>query len=356
MLPLMCIVALNFLLCLLTRLVGDEVEVNQENEKSKLTSPPPPPPPPPLPTSPHPASTPPPAAAELADPPSTPDAASAKQKAFFESHGAKLIPLLVKTAAKLLVYCHQYVVMIGDRPVFLPLYTDIPFPLLEGILQLAGHDPLQPKDSKPLFRAYVPDDIDDRLKLWSNALLIDPSIKDKMCSYDPGSPISDLMGQFLNLHFSAFTGTRTYDPARCLKSSLSTVMSLISSLFEMDPAKSCSEMMSIVPLACDTMLDFCGSDLLKVIKICGEKSFSERIAEYRVRASIALVQLPKMQDCSLLGPVLSSLFNLLSSMLDSPPSAPVLAALEPGTVASDACWPGKEKYSLDCEFSLLLFF
>lgn len=332
MLPLMCVIALDFLLSLLTRVVGDETEPSEEEVKSKLTSPPPPPPPPPLP----PIPPPPPSTPPVSTSPTT-EASSSKQKEFFKAHGSKLITTLVKTASKLLTYCRLYAMMIGDQPVFLPLYTNIPQSVLEGIVQLAGRDPLQPKDSKPLFHSHIPDEVKDRLKLWNGALLIDPTLKEKVCSHDPEVPVSDLMVQFLNVHFSAFTGTRTFDPARCLKSTLSSIMSLLSTVFEMNPAESGQDLSSIVPLTCDTMMEFCGADFLKLIKICGEKSFSQQISEHRVRECIALVQLPKMQKCSLLGPLLADFFALLSSMLDSAPHAPVVAKLKPGDPSCGMC-------------------
>ena len=354
MLPLICIIALDFLVCLLTRVVVDETEPEEEEEeeedgevKSKVASPPPPPPlPPPLPpVGPGPGPAP---SKKTSPPPAKVQAQAAytssqNEEAFYKAHGAGLVSILMKTASKLLSYCRLYAMMIGSQPVFLPLYTDIPQPVLDGIMKLAGRDPLQGKDAKPLFHAHIPDEVRDRLKSWNMALLIDPAHKEKLCSHDLDSPVSDLMMQFLNLHFCAFTGTRTFDPTRCLKSTLSSIMSLLSTLFEMSPLGNFNpsedpnitppdppvDLMSVVPLTCDVMMEFCGSDVLKLIKICGEKSFSLKISEHRVRESFRLMQLPKIRECRLLGPLLADLFALLSSMLEDPACQPVLTLLQP---------------------------
>lgn len=340
MLPLFCVVALDFLICLLTRVVVDETEPDEEEEegtevKSKLPSPPPPPPLPPV--TPSNKTTPPP-------PIETEDHAySAKEDAFYRSHGKGLIQILMKTASKLLAYCRLYAMMVGNQPVFLPLFTEPPASVLDGIMKLAGRDPLQTKDTKPLFHAHIPDEVQDRIKTWNMALLIDPAHKEKLCSHDLDSPVSDLMVQFLNLHFCAFTGTRTFDPTRCLKSSLSSLMSLLSTLFEMipqgifdppenstgSPAETPEYLTHLVPLSCDMMMEFCGSDMLKLVKICGEKSFSLKVSEHRVRESFKLMQLPKICDCRLLGPLLADFFAMLSSMMDDPASQPVLSLLQP---------------------------
>ena len=348
-LPLFCVVALDFLVCLLTRVVVDETEPDEEEEeeeeevKSKLPSPPPPPPLPPVAPSNKSPPPPPTIAMEFEDEPSY--AVSPKEEAFFAAHGEGLVQILMKTAAKLLTYCRLYA-MIGNQQGALSPFSDPPQPVLDGLMKLAGRDPLQAKDTKPLFHTHIPDEVRDRLKTWNMALLIDPAHKEKLCNHDLDSPVSDLMVQFLNLHFCAFTGTRTFDPTRCFKSTLSSIMSLLSTLFEMTPqgifnppenistaspsdGETPKYLANLVPLSCDVMMEFCGSDMLKLAKICGEKAFSLRVSEHRVRESFKLMHLPGIQNCRLLGPLLADFFAMLGSMLDDPASQPVVSILTP---------------------------
>lgn len=351
MLPLFCVIALDFLICLLTRVVVDETEPDdeedeeEEEEEEKTTSKskstvPPIPPPPPVPSSNK--SPPPPLKGLKVDEGDQPFVISPKEEAFYSTHGEGLVNILLKTTAKLLVYSRLYA-MIGNHAGAPPSFTELSQTALDGIMKLAGRDPLQPKDSKPLFHAHIPDEVRERFKMWNSALPIDPTHKEKLCNHDLDSSVSDLIAQFLNLHLSAFTGPRHFGPTRCFKSTLSSLLSLLSTLFEMCPpetftipegstslpARGSGLVSGLVPLSCDVMMEFCAADMLKLVKICGEKPFSLAVLEHRVRQSSRLLQLPKMTDCHLLGPLLADFFGLLGSLLEDTASRPVLATLGP---------------------------
>ena len=233
--------------------------------------------------------------------------------------------------------------MIGNQTGGRPSFNELSQTALDGIMKLAGRDPLQPKDTKPLFHAHIPDEVRERLKTWNSALLIDPAHKEKLCNHDLDSSVSDIIVQFLNLHLSAFTGPRFFGPTRCFKSTLSSLLSLLSTLFEMCPpqtftvpeestslpARGSSLLSGLVPLSCDVMMEFCGADMLKLVKICGDKQFSLAVLEHRLRQSSRLLQLPRMTGCNLLGPLLADFFGLLGSLLDDASSKPVLSTLGP---------------------------
>ena len=356
LLPMFCVIALDFLVCLLTRVVVDETEPDEDEEeeeavKSKKTAPLVPPPPP-LPFVPSNKSTPTEPAVsakvEVQDESSF-EAVSPKEEAFYTAHGEKLIQILTKATSKLLVYCRLYAVIGNQSGSPSPLSGELSLPALDGIMKLAGRHPLQSKDTKPLFHAHVPNEVRDRLRAWNQALLIDPTHKEKLCSHDLDSPISDIIVQFLNLHFCAFTGARTFDPTRCLKSTLSSLVSLLSTLFEMSPPQGAALfddeppdnstggpppeaakfLAGLVPLACDVTMEFCWADVLKIVKICGEKAFSLGVAENRLREAAKLLRLPKMETCYLLGPLLADFFVMLGDMLDDVASQPVISMQTP---------------------------
>ena len=348
-LPLFCVIALDFLICLLTRVVVDETEPDEEEEEEeedgknapKTKSPVTPVPPPPPGSSSN-KSPPPPPKVGGVDEPNQPYVISSKEVAFYSTHGEGLVNILLNTTEKLLVYCRLYA-MIGNQTGGRPSFNELSQTALDGIMKLAGRDPLQPKDTKPLFHAHIPDEVRERLKTWNSALLIDPAHKEKLCNHDLDSSVSDIIVQFLNLHLSAFTGPRFFGPTRCFKSTLSSLLSLLSTLFEMCPpqtftvpeestslpARGSSLLSGLVPLSCDVMMEFCGADMLKLVKICGDKQFSLAVLEHRFRQSSRLLQLPRMTGCNLLGPLLADFFGLLGSLLDDASSKPVLSTLGP---------------------------
>ena len=364
MLPLFCVIALDMLVCLLTRVVIDATEPDDDEEdadntvKNKPTVPfiPPPPPPPLTPSN---KSTPPSettATATVEVQRQTFAEVSQKEEAFYTAHGESLVQILMKVTSKLLIYCRLYA-MIGNQPgTPSPFTGELLLPALDGIMKLAGRDPLQSKDTKPLFHTHIPDEVRDRLKVWNQALLIDPTHKERLCSHDLDHPISDIIVQFLNLHFCAFTGTRSFDPTRCFKSTLSSLISLLSTLFEMtpqgilDPPDNSNEgpppeiikfLGGLVPLSCDITMEFCAADMLKLVKLCGDKVFSLGVTEHRVRESSKLIQLPQIQNCHLLGPLLADYFSMLGALLDDGVSEPVLLTLTPDNTdcseSSDLC-------------------
>ena len=318
----------------------DEDEDEPGTARSKLPPPPPPPPlPPTTPSNKTPPSTGPPV---VEDRPEPSYAISQQETAFYTAHGEGLVHVLVKVTSKLLVYCRLYAMM-GNQPGAHPPFVQPSLPVLDGILKLAGKNPLQTKDAKPFFRGHIPDEVRERIETWNAALLIDPAHKEKLCSHDLDSPVSDLIVQFLNLHFCTLTGARTFDPTRCFKSTLSSLMSLLSTLFDMVPPEILNPpdeskgplpaapkfLTDLVPLSCDIMMEYCGSDLLKLIKICGDTVFSLGLSEYRIRESSRLLQLPAMQTCPILGALLADFFRMLGSLMEDQASGPILSTLTP---------------------------
>ena len=312
MLPLMCIIATDFLLCLVTRAVLDETQQQHEKEP------------------------------ETKEPPPSSDDHESVREAFFEKHGRILIPALIKTSLKLTKYAHLYALLATNQPV--TQLTEIPQIALESLLQLSGKSPLQSKDSKVLFQAHIPDEIKERIKQWNSALLIDPAHKLKLSSQiDEDTQIDVCMMAFLNLHFTAFVGTRTFDPSRSLKSTISSLITLLHNFFVLKPGD-CGDMICcLIPFAFDTMTEFAHTELYKLTEVCEEKvllfesMFLYEGTRYKMMECFKLVHLPGMKDCTLLGPVLADFFSFLSSMLDNLPDWRVLTLLDSGDTSTSEC-------------------
>ena len=341
-LPLMCIIALDFLLCLIIRAIlddtGEEDEEEEEEEKKEEEE-------------------------EEEEKGKEevgggkPDKSSPKEDekktesedkerstsldvAFFDKFGKVLIPLTVKVAQKLLKHSHLYALSVATPNLSpsTPQQNEVPLPALESLLHLSGKDPLHPKDSKSLFGPHIPEVVKEHLKLWSAALLVDPNHKQKLCAHSVEDiQIDKCMDTFLDLHFMAFAGTRTFNPSRSLKSTLSTVVMLLSNLFDLKRSESAGMMKEIVPISCDVLMEFAHTDLAKVIQIGDKKVFSLDCMRYKLAESFQLVRLPGMQDCNLLGPVLADLFTFFGSILDTTTDWTVLDQLGSGETPTSEC-------------------
>ena len=340
-LPLMCVIALDFLLCLIIRAIlddtgeDDEEEVEEEGQKKEeeeeegkeeteggkqdKSSP---------------------KEEEKKTESEGKDKSTSLEVAFFDKFGKNLIPLTVKVAQKLLKHSHMYALSVAAPTVSpsTPQQNEVPLPALESLLCLSGKDPLHPKDSKSLFGGHIPEVVKENLKLWGAALLVDPNHKQKLCAHSVEDiQIDKCMDTFLALHFMAFAGTRTFNPSRSLKSTLSTVVMLLSNLFDLKRSESAGMMREIVPISCDVLMEFAHTDLAKVIQIGDKKAFSLDCMRYKLAESFQLVRLPGMQDCNLLGPVLADLFMFFGSILDTPADWAVLDQLGAGETPTSEC-------------------
>ena len=326
MLPLMCIIALDFLVCLLTRAILGEVESAQEEAEKKSEE------------------------APLIKEEATGEKAGDKGKAeeeetaedddsdggedspeceaVFEKFGRRLVPILIKTAQKLLQYCHVYALSDSASLDKVSDMSDPNFQVLEMLLSLSSKNPIFPKDSKPLFSNLIAEPIRERLKSWSTALPVDPSLKEKLCTQSVDDiKIEEFMLNLLELHFTAFAGTRTFDPARSLKSTLSSIVSLLQHLFELKSSVSEEMGLEVVPLGCDVMMEFSHLELLKLIS--DELQFLTECNKFKVKRSVELIRRPGMEGNSLIGTVLADLFTLLSSLFATPSDHEVLLSFSP---------------------------
>ena len=325
MLPLMCIIALDFLVCLLTRAILGEVETAHEaadkagreapvikeeqdekkDDKSKKVE------------------------KEVPEDEDSDGVGDSPEcEAVFEKFGRRLVPVLIKTSLKLLQYCHVYALSDSTSLDKVSDTNDPNFQVLEMLLSLSSKNPIFPKDSKPLFCNMIAEPIKERLKLWSSAIPIDPSLKEKLClRNDEDIKIDELMISFLELHFAAFSFTRTFDPARSLKSTLTSIVSLLQHLFDLKSSVSEELGLEVVPLGCDVMMEFTHLDVLKLIS--DEQQFLTECNKFKVKRCVEMIHRPGMEGNSLVGTVLADLFSLLISLFATPSDHEVLQSFSP---------------------------
>jgi len=325
MLPLMSIIALDFLLTLVIRAILDDTgQEDKDKDKDKEEE--------------EGEEIPGEASSSLKekedDEVEGKDEEKSSEEAFFNKFGRNLIPLVVKVTRKLLKYSHSYTLPVAAPNLSTtpsPQLSEIPSLALESLLRLSGKDPLSPKESKSLFGSHIPDVVKERVKLWNAALLIDSTQKQKLSAHSVEDiQIDKCMVTFLDLHFMAFAGTRTFNPSRSLKSTLSSALNLLLNLFSLKPSESVNMTGEIVPISCDILMEFAHSDLAKLIQNSSKEAFSLDCMRYKLTESFQLFRLPGMQDCHLLGPVLADFFSLLRSMLGTATDWPVLAQLGAG--------------------------
>lgn len=321
MLPLMCIIALDFLICLLTRAILGEVETAQdeaekESEEAPLIKE--------EATEEKKEDEKKPEKAELTEDESDGEEEDSPEcEAIFEQFGRRLVPVLIKTAQKLLQYCHVYALSDSTGLDKVSDTSDPNYQVLEMLLSLSSRNPIFPKDSKPLFGNLIAEPIKERLKSWSIALPVDPSLKEKLCTRNADDiKIEESMMSLLELHFTAFAGTRTFDPTRSLKSTLSSIVSLLQHLFDLKSSVSEEMGLDVVPLGCDVMMEFAHLEVLKLIS--DETQFLTECNKFKVKKSIELICRPGMEGNSLIGTVLADLFTLLSSLFGTPSDHEVL--------------------------------
>ena len=263
-----------------------------------------------------------------------------------------LCPILIQVTHRLLQYAHLFVCSApsseggtsSSSPSSSPA-GGAPRQALDVLLCLSGKSLVSPKD-KPPYNSHLPAYMNDRLKLWEAALVIDPAQKKKLSMYDDVQ-VAVCMVNFLNLHYSAFSGTQTYSPARSLKSTIGSVLMILeymASIFHdhgspagggdgggagptpssPSPAPSAprgahhhpmllaltSEM---VPLSCDVMMEFAHAHLLKFV--LSDRDYASSCARGRVEQCLRVLQLAEMRECELTGIILADLFCLLVAML-----------------------------------------
>ena len=329
MLPLMCIIALDFVTCLLTRAILGEVESAQEDvekageetplvkeektsekkddDKKQETE----------------EET-----AEEEGEEEDGGGDSPECEVVFEKFGRQLVPVLIKTALKLLQYCHVYALSDSSSCDKVSDTNDPNFQVLEMFLSLSSKNPIFPKDSKPMFSDLMAEPIKERLKAWNVALPVDPSLKEKLCTRSADDiKIEAFMLSLLELHFSAFAGSRTFDPARSLKSTLSSIVSLLQHLFDLKSSVSEEMGLEVVPLGCDVMMEFTHLEMLKLIS--NELQFLTECNKFKVKKTVDLIQRPGMEGNRLIGTVLADLFSLLTSLFASAPDHEVLVSFSP---------------------------
>ena len=300
--------------------------------------------------------------------------ASEKRQAFYHKFGETLIPVLIGVAAKLLRCAHTYTVFdvcsappqsqaTPEEQSFSsssrPLQDAIPRDVLDRLLSVAssaslayrgssgGEQQQQPIGS--LFLTHLPDEAQERLKLWNSSLLINQSQKARLWKSSVEEFDFDFEGclrAFLDNHFKAFSIIRTFDPARNMKSCLQTVFHLLRQLLELDPGlgegegeegeregeeggRGRRQAKRLVPLVSDAMLEFMHADLLELISVCDRDGFCLELSSYRLRESFGLVSMPSLEGLPIQSMLVGDLFDLLDyMMLECATEWPVLAQID----------------------------
>ena len=200
---------------------------------------------------------------------------------------SQLEPVVVKVLHRLLHCAHLYV-----SPVNCGLAAgtgeQVTIPMQDAVttfLSLSGRNPISPKECVTL-SSQLPMVIHDRLRIWESALPLDSKRKKKLSVYGDIHLEACLHG-FLDCHFSAFSGTRTFDPSRGLKSAVSSGLVVLEYMFgvfhEMDGEgdevkKEVSA--TVVSLSCDITMEFCQAQLLKFLLDMTE--FASKCLQYKI--------------------------------------------------------------------------
>lgn len=220
---------------------------------------------------------------------------------------SQLGPVVVRVLHRLLRCAHLYV-----SPAQCGLGADtseqVPPAMREAVetlLSLSGRNPISPKECTAL-SSQLPMPVQDRLRSWESALPLDPTLKKKLSVYGDIQLEACLHG-FLDCHFLAFAGLRTFDPSRGLKSAVSSGLVVLEYMFgvfhEMEgegdeTKKAVSE--AVVSLSCDLTMEFSQAQLLKFLLDTTE--FASRCLQYKTAMYVLWVRVfhrVRMHTCEL---------------------------------------------------------
>ncbi len=149
------------------------------------------------------------------------------------------------------------------------------------------------------------------------------------------------MTTFLSFPFTAFAGSRPFDPACNMKLCLTSLFDLLLELLSIKPSKCQDEITSLVPVASNQLAEFASDELQKIALLC--KDFEAQLKCFRLSKAFWLVKQPRMNLHGLLGPVMVDLFTFLSSLLDNNGHYPRLNSVlttedPPAGKFSFGCW------------------
>ena len=261
----------------------------------------------------------------------------------YTDHVECFIPVLLKLASKLVQFAHLYIC----QDMFLPAQSaaEETEEVIQKMLSVSGKSFFQAKLSRPLFYGHIPEHMRERLKLWNMALLLDPAQTEKLCNRDPDEmDIVEEIVNFLDSSYTSFAGQRAFDPSRVLKSTISTLVSLLALFFELNPEKSRESFMkATVPLATDLVTEFITNEqskdaidgqasMRKIVEICDSNTFTLQCMHRRVVECFQLAQSPAIQGHTFQGDILEDILGFLTQLLDSSANWPVLASLEENAV------------------------
>ena len=214
--------------------------------------------------------------------------------AFYESHSATLIPILLKVVKKLISYSHHYIChnLLDPEQSLAEDMADV----INKILSISGTKLLQGKaHSKPLFVTHIPNAMSERLKDWNSIFVLEKSQLNKISSFSTDKVnVVDEFFAFLDSSFKSFTGVVTFTPSRLLKTSLLLTTTLVASVLGLKPDLSREKFLKeVVPLATDLVLEFAAEDmgnecvmeapLKEIAHMFNAESFSQECVGHKVR-------------------------------------------------------------------------
>lgn len=260
-------------------------------------------------------------------PPPQPDnkvASPQAKEAIYSRFSQPLLPTVLKAVHKLLKCSHAHVLNSEAELPIRPLVSSVPPSDLEGFLAVAGKNPLQAKEAKPLFQSLFPEDVKGRIAEWNSAAVMDREQKEKLWSQS-----SDCMLPFLSNHLASFSsGTTTaFDPTSSLKNALSSALQLLSVMLDPCPARCVQIMGDLVAISSSGVLEFVQPELAKLATMCGAKAFSQAFTNHQMVNCYKLATCRTVKDYSFLGVVLGEIFLWLGAMLEN----------------SEVVWPSQEE-------------
>ena len=181
---------------------------------------------------------------------------------FYDKFASSLVPVVLKVISKLLSFAHLYIcrdVVQTEQG----MNEDIE-DVIRTLVSVSGMKLIAAKTTKQKlsFLSHIPEAMRERLKNWNSSILLDQSLLDRIwsCTTDRIN-LFDEIWVLLDISQYSLSVKQTFDPTRCLKTSISTGLIVLSSILELRPEESSKHFLEgVAPLCTDLMTEFAADD------------------------------------------------------------------------------------------------
>ncbi len=177
---------------------------------------------------------------------------------FYNKYADVLVPVLLKVIKKLVSFAHMYICR-NDVQSSPSINEDIER-VITTLISVSGTKLVSSSKTKERlsFFSHLPAPLIKQLKNWNTAILLDQSLLDRIwtCTSDRIN-LFDELRVLVDVSIDSFATQQTFDSCRCLKTTISTSLIVLSSILELRPEESRKRYLEgVAPLCTDLITEF----------------------------------------------------------------------------------------------------